>query len=92
MTGYRTMKVQSMLICYKYLHYKNFDRFSVCDKEMDRLKLATPFCGTGDRRSVAIIAGCIYLVGVIYSVLDYAAVQAQIVTRTRAFVGQCMLQ
>ena len=59
---------------------------------MDRFKLKTPFCGAGDLRSVAIATGCVYLVSLIYSILDYVAVPAQFVTRTRAFVGQCILR
>jgi len=59
---------------------------------MDRFRIKTPFCGTGDLRSVAITTGFVYLVGLVYSKLDYAAVYAQIVTRTLAFVGQCVLQ
>jgi len=41
---------------------------------MDRFKLTTPFCGTGNLRSVAITAGFVYLVGLVYSTLDYVAV------------------
>ena len=59
---------------------------------MDRSRIKTPFCGTGDLRSRAITVGFIYLVGLVYNKLDYPAVYAQIVTRTPAIVGQCVLQ
>jgi len=58
---------------------------------MDRFRIKTPFCGDGDLRSVSITAGFVYLVGLVYSKLDYAAVYAQIVTRTPAFVRHCVL-
>jgi len=59
---------------------------------MDFFRVKTPFCGRGDLRSAAVAAGYVYLVSIVHSILDYAAVHAQIVTRTRAFVGQCSLQ